>query len=166
MLAALRTSAALALVLSFSACSGSRPAADAPPATVTYPDESPAPAPVYEAPAPAPTPTYEAPAPAPTPTYEAPAPRQVNGYRVQVYASQVASGGEQKRAEATRWWEGEQRRTGFRAPLDAYVVYLDGLYKVRMGAFTNRQDAESALTLVRTRFPDAFLVPDLVTIDG
>ena len=35
-----------------------------------------------------------------------------------------------------------------------------------MGAFTNRADAESALQLVRTRFPDAFLVPDLVTIDG
>ncbi|HEX8297714.1 MAG TPA: SPOR domain-containing protein [Rubricoccaceae bacterium] len=154
---------ALAL-LSLSACSGTRPATEpAPPETVSYPGE-PASAPVEE---PTPAPAYE---PAPSPVYEpTPTPatsRQVQGFRVQIYASDSPAGGEQARSDAQNWWAAEQRRSGFTAPLDAYVVALDGLYKVRMGAFTNRADAESALQLVRTRFPDAFLVPDLVTIDG
>ncbi|HEX9952001.1 MAG TPA: SPOR domain-containing protein [Rubricoccaceae bacterium] len=148
------------LLLALSACSGTRPDAEpTPPETVSYPGEpapevAPAPAPVYE---PTPAPVY-APEPAPS--------RQMEGFRVQVYASDSQAGGEQARADAQAWWAAEQRRSGFTAPLDAYVVTLDGLYKVRMGAFTNRADAESALALVRTRFPDAFLVPDLVTIDG
>ena len=166
--------AALVFCLALSACSATRPdaPAPAPPATVSYPDETPAPAPVYDAPAP--TPAYEAPAPAPV--YEAPAPpytpaptaapRQVNGFRVQVYASASQASGDNTRSEAQAWWTAEQRRSGFEAPLDAYVVFLEGLYKVRMGAFTNREDAETALAIVRTRFRDAFLVPDLVTIDG
>ncbi len=150
---------ALAL-LALSACSGSRPVAEpAPPETVSYPDApAPVPAPVYE-PAPTPAPAYEPP-PAPVSA------RQVQGFRVQVYASDSAAGGEQARADADTWWTAEQRRSGFQAPLDAYVIRDGSLYKVRMGAFTNRADAESALQLVRTRFPDAFLVPDLVTIDG
>ncbi len=159
-----RATLVAAFALALSACSGTRPAPtpEAPP--VTYPDApasettyEPTPAPVYE---PTPAPVYE-PTPAP-----APSTRQVNGYRVQIYASQSSAGGEQSRVEAETWWRAEQRRSGFTAPLDAYVVYLDGLYKVRMGAFTNRADAEAALQIVRTRFPDAFLAADLVTIDG
>ena len=156
----MRASVLLCLVLLLSACAGSRPEpAPEEPETVSFPEE---PASTYE-----PAPVYEpAPPPPPTPAYEPAPQRQVSGFRVQVYASETNAGGEQKRAEAQQWWTAEQRRTGFQAPLDAYVVYLDGLYKVRMGAFTNRPDAESALALVRTRFPDAFLVPDLVTVDG
>ena len=155
-----RATLVAALAVSLSACSGSRPPDPEPPAPVTYPDApettyEPTPAPVYE---PTPAPVSE-PVPAPTT-------RQVNGYRVQIYASETSSGGEQARADAEAWWRDEQHRSGFTAPLDAYVVYLDGLYKVRMGAFTNRADAEAALQIVRTRFPDAFLAPDLVTIDG
>lgn len=148
------------LLLALSACSGPRPDAEpTPPQTVSYPGEAetaPVPAPVYE---PTPAPVYT-PEPAPAPS------RQMDGFRVQIYASDSPAGGEQARADAEAWWAAEQRRSGFAAPLDAYVVTLDGLYKVRMGAFTSRADAESALALVRTRFPDAFLVPDLVTIDG
>ena len=163
--AAFRVLLPAAALVVLSACSGPRPVAEpAPPDTVSYPETpAPVPAPVYEpapAPAPAPAPVYEpTPAPAPAPA------RQVQGFRVQIYASDSAGGGEQARADADAWWAAEQRRSGFQAPLDAYVVRLDGLYKVRMGAFTNRADAESALQIVRTRFPDAFLVPDLVTID-
>ena len=154
----LRSLPLAALLLALSACSGPRPDAEpTPPQTVSYPGEAetaPVPAPVYE---PTPTPVYT-PEPAPS--------RQMEGFRVQIYASDSPAGGEQARADAEAWWAAEQQRSGFAAPLDAYVVTLDGLYKVRMGAFTSRADAESALALVRTRFPDAFLVPDLVTIDG
>ena len=144
----------LALV-ALSACSGSQPAPPEPPATVAFPEPAQTPPPDLVVVEPAPPPRDE---PAPS--------RQVEGFRVQVYASGTSAGSEQVRADAAAWWDAEQRRTGFTAPLDAYVVFLDNLYKVRMGAFTNRSDAEAALALVRTRFPDAFLLPDLVTIDG
>lgn len=166
----MRAPALVALLLVLPACVASRPeAAPAPPATVTYPDE---PAPPSE-PASAPTPPASTYQPAPAPVYE-PAPpsptyapsRQVDGFRVQIYASDTPSGAEQARSEAETWWSGEQRRTGFVAPLDAYVLEDGGLHKVRMGAFTSRADAEAALATVRTRFPDAFLVPDRVTVDG
>ena len=160
----MRALALAALALTVSACSGTRPeAAPEPPATVTYPDEPASPSEPASAPTP-PASTYE---PAPAPVYEpAPAPtRQVDGFRVQVYASETSFGADQARTDAEAWWSDEQRRTGFVAPLDAYVVEEGGLYKVRMGAFTSRGDAEAALATVRARFPDAFLVPDLVTVD-
>ncbi len=44
------------------------------------------------------------------------------------------------------------------------MAYLQPYYRVRMGAFATREDAEAALALVRRQYPEAFLVPDLVTV--
>lgn len=44
------------------------------------------------------------------------------------------------------------------------MAYIQPYYRVRIGAFEFRGDAETMLSVVRQRYGDAFLVPDLVTI--
>lgn len=165
-----------ALVLS--ACSGARPASG--PAASEAPGAS---YPAYETFNPA---AYPAPAPAPVPTeHDVPArvmrgrvevpgqtgalptepqPRQVEGYRVQIFSTASRETADRMRSEALAWWETAQRQAGAPREMEIAVAYLQPYYRVRMGAFADRAEAERALALVRQRYPEAFLVPDLVTV--
>jgi hypothetical protein len=44
------------------------------------------------------------------------------------------------------------------------IAYLQPYYRVRLGGFEFRNEAERALAFVRGRWPEAFIVPDRVTI--
>ena len=104
-------------------------------------------------------------APAPAPADDEP--REVDGYRVQVFSSNSRDSAERVRAQALSWWQGGARdRAGAPASLDARVVYLQPYYRVRLGAFATREEADAALRLVRDEFPEAFLVADRVTVGG
>lgn len=98
----------------------------------------------------------------PTPTE--PQARQVEGFRVQVFTSSNRDTAERVRSEAVRWWEGAQSSPGAPATMEVIVGYQQPYYRVRMGAFATRAQADEALILVRSRYPEAFLVPDLVTV--
>ena len=102
-----------------------------------------------------------APAPAPAPSGE---PREVDGYRVQVFSSNSRGSAERVRAQALAWWQGAKSRAGAPEALEARVVYLQPYYRVRLGAFATREDADAMLRLVRDEFPEAFLVADRVTV--
>ena len=102
-----------------------------------------------------------APAPAPEPSGE---PREVDGYRVQVFSSNNRGSAERVRAQALAWWDGAKGRAGAPEYLEARVVYLQPYYRVRLGAFATREEADDALRLVRGEFPEAFLVADRVTV--
>ena len=91
----------------------------------------------------------------------APTTRVVDGFRIQVFTSEDRSSAERVRAEAEGWASGQ---AGAGARLRGEVAYLQPYYRVRLGAFASRNEAEEALAVVRTRYPEAFLVPDLVTI--
>ncbi len=99
-------------------------------------------------------------APAPT----EPTPRQVEGYRVQIFSSSSRASAEQTRDGAVAWWGRAQRRPGAPAALEPVVVYLQPYYRVRLGAFATDEQAEEALEFVRAEYPEAFLVPDIVTV--
>lgn len=102
-----------------------------------------------------------APAPAPPPPDGA---REVDGYRVQVFSSNNRGSAERVRAQALAWWQGARSRAGAPASLEARVVYLQPYYRVRLGAFATREQADAALRLVRDEFPEAFLVADRVRV--
>ena len=102
-------------------------------------------------------------APAPAEPAE-PTPRQVEGYRVQIFSSASRASAEQTRDGAVAWWGRAQRRAGAPAALDPVVVYLQPYYRVRLGAFATDEQAEAALEFVRAEYPEAFLVPDVVTV--
>jgi hypothetical protein len=92
---------------------------------------------------------------------QAPTSRVVDGFRVQVFSSDDRSAAERVRAEAEAWSRGQGGAAG---GLRGEVAYLEPYYRVRLGAFASRAAAEEALTAVRAAYPEAFLVPDLVTI--
>ena len=91
-------------------------------------------------------------------------PTQVEGHRVQIFSTASQETAERVRGEALAWWATARGGAGAPADMDVAVVYLQPYYRVRMGGFAERDDAEAALELVRTRYPEAFLVPDLITV--
>lgn len=98
--------------------------------------------------------------PAPT----EPQPRQVDGFRVQIFTSSSRDAAERVRSEAVGWWERAQSSPNAPRTMEVIVGYQQPYYRVRMGAFASRADADAALALVRQQYPEAFLVPDLVTV--
>lgn len=171
----------LSLTLGLAACSGPREVGTADP---TPPDEvEPAGPPAYETFDPAP---YDA-EPAEEPAgveHDVPAelmegtivleepegPRTVQGYRIQVFSSAEKSAADDVRDEVATWWRIAREDPG---ALDALprdlpleVVFNSPYYRVRVGAFEYRAEAETALPVLQRRFPEAFIVPDTVTIGG
>ena len=104
----------------------------------------------------------EVPATPTTPT--APRPVTVEGFRIQVFSSDDRQAADRVRADATRWFESVQGNPGAPDRLDAEIAYIQPYYRVRLGAFAERAEADRALTLVRRRFAEAFVVPDVVTV--
>ena len=98
------------------------------------------------------------------PTPQEPQEQQVEGYRVQIFSSASRDAAESVRTEAVAWWERAQSSAGAPREMQVLVAYLQPYYRVRMGAFATREEAEGALALVRQQYPEAFLVPDLVTV--
>jgi len=98
------------------------------------------------------------------PAPQEPQQQQVDGYRVQIFSSASRDAAENVRSEAVSWWERAQSAPGAPRQMEVVVAYLQPYYRVRMGAFATREDAERALGLVRQQYPEAFLVPDLVTV--
>lgn len=93
-----------------------------------------------------------------------PRPRQVDGYRIQVFSSASKPSADRIGNEVHDWWTSVQDQPGAPASLEIVVPYLQPYYRVRVGAFEFREDADDALTFVRRRYPEAFIVPDRVTV--
>lgn len=45
-----------------------------------------------------------------------------------------------------------------------YLIYKQPYYRIRVGNFVRRDEAEAALDVVKPHFPEAFIVPDQVTV--
>lgn len=87
--------------------------------------------------------------------------RTVEGFRIQIFSGEDRYVAERILSEAREWWDTQQ---GVPDELQPEVAYIQPYYRVRIGAFEFRQEAEAMLARVRSRYADAFLVPDLVTL--
>jgi hypothetical protein len=88
-------------------------------------------------------------------TLDAPPPKTIDGFRVQVFVSvteQVA--------------EGARRAAEERLGVPAYVEWLEGMYKVRVGDCATREEATVLLRRCReTYYSDAYIVEAQVRAD-
>ena len=93
--------------------------------------------------------------------------RTGQGYRIQIYSSQDKAGADRLTEQAMAWWRSEKRNGTLDAYADdppVYLVFRQPYYRVRVGNFASRADALEVLRLIERRFPDAFVVPDRVTL--
>ena len=71
-------------------------------------------------------------------------------------------------AQAESWWRdlSASQRPDYLGDriLDVDIVWQQPYYRVRAGAFATREEAQRALSVVEHTFPDAFIVPSVVTI--
>ena len=163
-----------------SACSGSRGASDDPdpgPAVpdpinmAEYEDFDVAP---YEDPPPVPAAAVEHDVPQSLLDGKAddrPVSRTGPGYRIQIYSSQDKRAADRRAEQAVAWWR-EQLRAGQLddlypyepTPAPIYQDFRQPYYRVRVGNFATRSEAQELLRLVESRFPSAFIAPDQVTL--
>lgn len=91
----------------------------------------------------------------------------VEGFQIQVYSSIDRSKAEEVRQEVQEWWEEEREGDAvelFPEGMPINIEFGQPYYRVRIGAFAEREQAAEALEFVRGTFEDAFLARTQVTI--
>lgn len=79
----------------------------------------------------------------------------IEGYRIQIFfesGNNSKSQANETRAAFSELFE----------DINAYVIFNEPYYKVRVGDFRNRIDAEGALKTISREYPNAFIVPDFI----
>jgi len=91
----------------------------------------------------------------------------LEGFRIQVYSAQDKQSSEEFREQVRQWWT----KVRDQAPSDLFssqppivIEYAQPYYRVRFGAFAEREQAAEALQFVREEFPDAFMARSTVTV--
>ena len=93
------------------------------------------------------------------------------GYRIQVFSSQDKRDADRRMENTVAWWRQQVRLEtlaalypGDPSPPPVYLDFRQPYYRVRVGNFSSRSEAQAVLPLIEKRFPDAFIAPDTVTL--
>ena len=108
---------------------------------------------------PTPPPTRPTPPPDRPTTPREPVLRTLNGYRVQIFQSASKDEADRRVADAIAWW---RRSTG--GTPEVYTVYRAPYYRVRVGNYATRSEADRAARSIGGAFPGSLVVPDRVTV--
>ncbi len=79
--------------------------------------------------------------------------QQISGFRVQIY-----SGSDRKMAYAE-----QARFKGFYPEVFAYITFIQPNYKIRVGDFRTRIEAEKFKYIIKSNFSDVFIFPDQIS---
>lgn len=94
--------------------------------------------------------------------------RAARGFRIQVLSTLDKDEAVEREQALKAWWAGrapEARPAGLGGEqLSVYVHYRQPYYRVRVGNFASRDAAEGALRVLGANYPEAFIVPDDVTL--
>lgn len=98
-----------------------------------------------------------------------PVSRTVQGFRIQVYSSLDKSAAFNQEEDAKSWLRDQEQLGDLPPSLSdgsppVYTVYIQPYYRVRIGNFTTRSEADRARNFLSQRYSDAFIVPDQVTV--
>lgn len=79
--------------------------------------------------------------------------QSMEGYRIQIFAGS-REGANSARSRLLRTY----------SELDAYVVPIEPNYRVRVGNFTTRADAQRTCDMIRSSFPSAWVIKDRISL--
>lgn len=91
----------------------------------------------------------------------------IKGFRIQVFSARDQQVAQDFRTQLRRWWEKNRDAAPRSAlPKDAPIIikYSQPYYRVRIGAFAERDVAETALEFVSKEYPKAFISRGTVTV--
>lgn len=91
----------------------------------------------------------------------------VEGYRIQVYSAQDQEASQEFREKVRQWWTSAQAEVPsglFQGQPPIVIEYSQPYYRVRIGAFADREEATEALEFVRRAFSGAFVARSTVTV--
>lgn len=93
--------------------------------------------------------------------------RTVEGFRIQVFSARDKQAAQDVREKVRQWWEQNKDEAptsvlGEDPPI--VVQYSQPYYRVRMGAFAEREVADEALEFVNKEYPKAFISRGTVTV--
>lgn len=91
----------------------------------------------------------------------------VEGFRVQVFSAQEQEASQEFRERVRQWWEAvkdEAPENLFGSQPPIVIEYSQPYYRVRIGAFAEREAASKALEFVQEEFPEAFVARSTVTV--
>lgn len=98
----------------------------------------------------------------------APSTRTIDGYRIQILTTGDKDEADRQVTQAEQWWRAlaPAERPPYVGEEDVYVkvAWRQPYYRVRIGRFASRSEAERALDTVSRQYSDAFIVPDRVTV--
>lgn len=89
-------------------------------------------------------------------------------YHVQLEMTDDKATADQLLGKALNWWDDQPSSLESR-PVDTTedttdspvrIVWKPPLYRVRLGPFASRSEAEAVLDAAQSRFPDAFIAPE------
>ncbi len=86
------------------------------------------------------------------------------GYRVQVFQSTDKQEADRAVTDAVAWWNRSAADLGLLRTPEVYTVYRAPFYRVRVGNFQTRGDAQRIQAALNSAFNGAFLVQDRVTV--
>jgi len=90
----------------------------------------------------------------------------VKGFRVQVYSAQDQEAAQDFRERVRQWWAEVQGDApdvlGEQPPI--VIEYTQPYYRVRIGAFAEREQAADALEFVQKKYSGAFVAQSTVTV--
>ena len=97
-----------------------------------------------------------------------PVTRTVDGFRIQIGMFNEQSAAEEQVEAASAWYRNlpSAQRPPYlgQGDLDVHIAWRAPYYRVQVGRFASRAEADRALGAVADRFPDAFPVPATVTV--
>lgn len=92
----------------------------------------------------------------------------LEGYRIQVFSADDQGAAQEFRERVRQWWQEVQPDAPaglFRGEETPIVIeYSQPYYRVRLGAFADRDTAEKALDFIREKYDGAFVAQSTVTV--
>lgn len=91
----------------------------------------------------------------------------VEGFRIQVFSAQDKEAAQNYRERVRQWWEtvkGHAPEDLFKTQPPIVIEYSQPYYRVRFGAFAEREQAAEALQFVQEEYDGAFVAQGTVTV--